>query len=124
MKVLVPGLGILGITYLALSIVPDGLPLVLVVLTMGAFLFALMSILLAAALDLVDSEVQGTTVSLVFGSAILAGGFSPTVAGLLADSYGVKAAFVWAGGLLLTATLIASVTKWNIKNNLGKIPQD
>ena len=111
--VLVPGLAILGLAYLALSVAPTGWPLVLVVLIMGAFLFALMSILLAAALDIVGSDVQATTVSLVFGSAVLAAGFSPAVAGLLADAYGVKAAFVWAGGLMLTVTVVAAVSGWN-----------
>ena len=111
--VLVPGLATLGLTYMAISLAPAGWPLILVVLVMGAFLFALMSILLAAALDIVGSNVQATTVSLVFGSAVLAAGFSPTIAGLLADAHGVKAAFLWAGGLVLTVALIAAATTWD-----------
>ena len=115
--VLAPGLTILGLTYLVLNLVPAGWPLILVVLVMGAFLFALMSILLAAALDIVGSDVQATTVSLVFGSAVLAAGFSPTVAGLLADAYGVKAAFLWAGGLVLAVAFIAVLTSWERKGS-------
>ncbi len=110
--ILVPGLTILGLAYLGLSLVPSGWPLALVVLAMGAFLFSLMAILLAAAMDLVPEDVQATTVSLVFGSAVVVSGFSPAVAGLLADAYGVKAAFLLASAFVLTAAMVAAMSRW------------
>ncbi len=110
--VLVPGLAFLGLAYLGLNLVTPGWPLVLTVLVMGAFSFSLMSILLASAMDLVSGEVQAITVSLVFGSAVVVSGFAPAVAGLIADSYGVKAAFLLGSGFELTAALVAALSRW------------
>ncbi|MDO8749635.1 MAG: MFS transporter [Dehalococcoidia bacterium] len=110
--VLVPGLAVLGFAYLGLNLAPPGWPLVVTVVVMGAFLFSLMSILLASAMDLVAREVQAITVSLVFGSAVVVSGFAPAVAGIIADAYGVKAAFLLAAGFVLTAALVAAVSRW------------
>jgi MFS family permease len=79
---------------------------------MGAFLFPLMSINLAAAMDLVGTGVQATTVSLVFGSAVVVSGLSPAVAGALADAYGVPSTFLWAAGIVLATALVAAGTRW------------
>ncbi len=110
--VLAPGLAILGLSALGLSIAPAGWPLVVVVLIMGAFLFSLMSILLASAMDLVPGGVQATTVSLVFGAGVVVSGLMPAVAGILADAYGVKAAFLWASGIAMLSALVAATTQW------------
>ena len=110
--ILVPGLTALGLAFLGLYVAPAGWPFGLVVLAMGIFMFPLMAVLLAAAADLVDEEVQGTTVSLVFGSAIVMAGLSPAVAGFLADAYGVQSTFLWAGGITLATALVAGVTRW------------
>ncbi|MEK7777263.1 MAG: MFS transporter [Chloroflexota bacterium] len=110
--VLVPGLVMLGVAYLGLNMVPPGWPLVVTVVVMGAFSFSLMSILLASAMDLVAGEVQAITVSLVFGMAVVVSGFAPAVAGIIADAYGVKAAFLLAAGFALTAALVAAVSRW------------
>ena len=79
---------------------------------MGAFLFSIMAILLASAVDLVQKEVQAVTVSLVFGASVVASSFSPAIAGVLGDAFGVKAAFIWASGIVLAAALLAGVTRW------------
>ena len=74
--ILAPSLAMLGLSFVGLSIVPSGWLFGLVVLAMGAFLFPLMSILLASAMDLVEVGAQATTVSLVFGSAVVVSGCS------------------------------------------------
>ena len=110
--VLAPGLTILGLSILGLNLVGSGWLFVVLVVVMGAFLFSLMSILLAAATDLVPRDVQAATVSLVFGAAIIVSGLAPYIGGLLADSYGVKSAFLWASGMVLVAALIATFSRW------------
>ena len=69
----------------------------------GAFLFPLMAIILAAAVDVVSQEVQATTVSLVFGSAVIVSSFIPAVAGIVADNLDVRFTFLLAGGIVLFA---------------------
>ncbi|MBI2855927.1 MAG: MFS transporter [Chloroflexi bacterium] len=111
--ILAPSLAILGLSFVGLSAAPSGWIFGLVVLLMGAFLFPMMSILLAAAMDLVGEGAQATTVSLVFGSAIIVSAFAPTVAGVLADSRGTEAAFVFGAGLVLSASFLSAVTRWH-----------
>lgn len=110
--VLVPALAILGASYFALSVVPSGLPLIGVILLMGAFLYSLMAIFVTAAMDLVEGEVQATTVSLVFGVATAVAGIAPGIAGVFADAFGVTSTFLFAAGLILTTALAAGVTNW------------
>ena len=110
--ILAPSLTMLGLSFIGLSIVPSGWMFGLVVLGMGAFLFPLMSILLASAMDLVVAGAQATTVSLVFGSAVIVSAFAPALGGVLADSAGTKAAFMLVAGIVLSVGLLSAVTSW------------
>ncbi len=110
--VLTPGLAALGLALLGVNLSPSGWPLVLVVLAMGAFLFPMMSILLASAMDVVDTGVQATTVSFVFGASVIMSSFAPGAAGVVADAYGVKAAFLCGSGLVLAAALLSAISRW------------
>jgi FSR family fosmidomycin resistance protein-like MFS transporter len=110
--VLTPALAALGASFAALAIAPAGVPFVITVAIMGAFLFPLMSILLAAALDVIEVDVQGTTVSLVFGAATIVASTAPTLAGLLGDQFGLKSTFLFASAVMLLTSLIAAVTRW------------
>jgi MFS family permease len=110
--VLAPGLLGLGCSFLGLYLVPFGWPFIVVIFIMGIFLFPMMAILLAGAMDLVEPQVQATTVSLVFGSAILLAGLSPAVAGFFADTFGIKSTFLWGAGITLVTSTAAFITKW------------
>ncbi len=111
-SVLAPGLLCLGFSFLGLYLVPFGWPFITVILVMGIFLFPMMAILLAGAMDLVEPQVQATTVSLVFGSAVLLAGLSPGIAGIFADAFGIKSTFLWAAGITLVTSLTAFITQW------------
>lgn len=110
--ILSPSLVVLGLCFLLLPAVPGGWPLAAVALVMGAFLFPLMAILLAAGVDLVEPGAQATTVSLVFGSALIVSSIAPAVAGRLADTYGIEAAFALGAGIVLTTAFLSAVTQW------------
>ena len=71
----------------------------------------MMSILLAAAMDVVGDGVQGTTVSLVFGVSIILAAGSGWLAGRIADIYGVDTVFLYASvpaGAAFILTLFGS----------------
>ena len=108
-SVLLPGLLGLGITVTVLPFAGTGLPLFLVLVIMGAFSYPLMAVLLAAAMDIAGSDVQATTVSLVFGAAIVFSAISPAIAGQLADAYGMRAAFLLAAGIVFAVFAFAAV---------------
>lgn len=106
-RVLVPSLYALGTGVLALGVVPEGVPLTVAVVALGAFMYPMMALFVATAMDRAGANVQATTVSLVFGIGTLFASVSPLVAGLLADSFGVKSAFFWGAGAAFSAAIIA-----------------
>ena len=101
--VLLPSLGFLGAGVFALSVVPEGPALIASVAWIGVFMFPLTSLFIAAAMDRVGNALPATAVSLVFGVGTLFASFSPTIAGLLADAFGVQAAFQWGAAIALAA---------------------
>ena len=117
--VLFPAMASLGVFYLLLGIVPGGWPLVATVIAAGLFFYPMMAIFLASAADLAPSDVQSTTVSLVFGVATLVGSFAPLVAGYLADEYSLRATFYFCAALVLAASFVALVTRWERQRDLA-----
>ena len=117
--VLLVGFAGLSLGSLLLYITGDGPMFYLAIPFTGLFLFPMMSILLAAAMDVVDDGVQGTTVSLVFGVAIILAAGSGWLAGRIADVYGVDSVFLYAAfpaGIAFVLTLIGGGTKVRIKS--------
>jgi MFS family permease len=104
--VLEPSLTLLGTGIFTLSVVPEGSALIACVALIGAFMFPMTSLFLAAAMDRVGAAMQATAVSLVFGIGTLFGSFSPTIAGMLADGFGVQAAFQWGAAIALVAAIL------------------
>lgn len=107
--VLLPTLILLSFGILAVPLVGTGIPLIIAILIMGAAAFPLVAILLAAAMDVTEEGIPGTTVSLVFSAAILFSAVTPAIAGGLADTYGVKAAFFMASGITFGAAIFTAL---------------
>jgi fucose permease len=56
-------------------------------------------------MEVAGEEMQATTVSLLFAAGFI-GAVAPTLAGLLADAYGLRSAFVFAAGLVALAAVV------------------
>ena len=104
-------IGFAGLTVgsLALFTAADGPAFFVAVAFTGLFLFPMMAILLAAAMDVVGSGVQGTTVSFVFGVSIVLAAVSGWISGRVADVYGVEYVFLYAAGPAAVAFLLTLV---------------
>ena len=122
--VLTPAMASLGVFYLLLGVVPavtnsilgveiqGGIALVAIILGASLFFYPMMAIFLASASDLAPSDVQSTTVSLVFGVATIVGFLGPLVAGVIADTYSLQATFYFCAALVLLAAFVSAVTSW------------
>ena len=108
--VLVPSMTALGLLFIALNYASDDYQLILNVLAMGAFVYSLHTIFIAAAMDVSGGKAQSTVVSLIYGASFL-GTISPIFAGLIVDEYGLKSAFVYSGIISLLATAVLAVLK-------------
>jgi MFS transporter, FSR family, fosmidomycin resistance protein len=97
----------------ALGLIPlaDGkLQLAVVMLILGFFVFSMQSILTSAAVEVAGEELQSTVVSLIYASSFI-GSLSPTIAGILADTYGLKSTFVFSFVVVSTAAVVLAFSK-------------
>ena len=110
--VLFPTLFCEGLLCLALYLTASGIPFIVALAALGAFLFSGMALLLAAAADVVGSEAQATTVSMVFSASTFFAGFSPFFAGLVADAFGTQSVFLYASIIALATSAYTIMTRW------------
>ena len=110
--VMVPAMAILAIAYFLFGVVPEGLPLIATILVASLFFYPMMAIFLASASDLAPSDVQSTTVSLVFGVATLFGSLAPLIGGWIADEQDLPTTFIFCAALVMFAATVALVTRW------------
>jgi MFS family permease len=108
--VLVPAMTVMGLLFFALTFAEPGAQLVITIIALGAFLYSLHTIFIAAAMDVAGGEVQSTVVSLIYGASFL-GTLSPVFAGIIADRYGTHITFVYGGAVVLLATAVLALTK-------------
>jgi MFS family permease len=124
--VLVPCTAALGLLMIALKFSPTDAPLVfdivvieitvpgiqfgIIALAMGAFLYALHAIYIAAAMDVAQGEAQSTVVSLIYGASLL-GAFSPFIAGVIVDFGSNSDAFVYGGAAVIGASVLLGLTR-------------
>lgn len=76
---------------------------------LGFFLYSMRPALQAWTMDLVPKHMGGTAVGLTFASQSLFSAVSPAVGGLLADQFGLLAAFYFIAATILVANLIVLV---------------
>ena len=125
-RVLVPGTVALGLLMIALKFAPTDDPLMIdivllnitlpgiqfgiIALAMGAFLYALHAIYIAAAMEVAQGEAQSTVVSLIYGASFL-GAFSPFLAGVIVDFGTTSDAFVYGGVMVFLAGVVLALIR-------------
>ena len=119
--VLVPAMAVMGVLFFALTYAEPGAQLVLTIIALGAFLYSLHTIFIAAAMDVAGGEVQSTVVSLIYGASFL-GTFSPVFAGIIADKFGTHITFIYGGSLVLLATVVLALTR--LPRTLNQVAAD
>ncbi|MYC07789.1 MAG: MFS transporter [Chloroflexi bacterium] len=124
--VLVPCTAALGVLMIALKYAPTDDPLLfnlvlleiavpgiqfgIIALAMGAFLYALHAIYIAAAMDVAEGEAQSTVVSLIYGASLL-GAFSPFLAGVIVDLGTTSDSFIYGGISVIAAAALLAITR-------------
>ncbi len=108
--VLIPAMAVLGLLFLALAGAGSELRLLLTIMALGAFLYSLHTIFIAAAMDIAGGEIQSTVVSLIYGASFL-GTVSPIIAGVIADNYGTSSTFLYGGAVTLVATVVLALLR-------------
>ena len=83
---------------------------VMFVSVLGFFLFAVRAVLQAWLLDATPPAMGGTAIGLLFASQAVGQAVGPVSAGMVADHYGLMAAFYFLAGTIVIANLLIFVT--------------
>ena len=107
--VLVPGM--LGLAVLTALLVPfgEGIGLIVVIALLGIFLFSDQPILTAGALDVIGEGVVASTLGVFSFARFALAAASPLIAGILFDSSGIEATFLYIAGLYVVATVVLMI---------------
>ena len=83
---------------------------VALVAALGFFLFAVRAVLQAWLLDSTPPGLGGSAIGLLFGAQAAGAAVGPVCAGILADHYGIMAAFYFLAGTIIVANMLIFVT--------------
>jgi MFS family permease len=83
---------------------------VVLVAVLGFFLFAVRAVLQAWLLDATPPGLGGSAIGILFGAQAAGAAVGPICAGVLADHFGIMAAFYFLAGTIIVANLIIFVT--------------
>jgi MFS family permease len=90
---------------------------VALVAALGFFLFAVRAVLQAWLLDATPPGLGGSAIGLLFGAQAAGAAVGPICAGILADHYGIMAAFYFLAGTIIVANLLIFVTPSSVIKN-------
>ena len=83
---------------------------VVLVAVLGFFLFAVRAVLQAWLLDATPPGLGGSAIGILFGAQAAGAAVGPICAGVLADHFGIMAAFYFLAGTIVVANLMIFVT--------------
>jgi predicted MFS family arabinose efflux permease len=90
---------------------------VVLVAVLGFFLFAVRAVLQAWLLDATPPDLAGSAIGILFGAQAAGAAIGPICAGLLADRYGIMAAFYFLAATIVVANLMIFVTPTKLIKN-------
>src|SRR5690242_9907462 len=93
---------------------------VVLVAVLGFFLFAVRAVLQAWLLDATPPGLGGSAIGILFGAQAAGAAVGPICAGVLADHFGIMAAFYFLAGTIIVANLMIFVTPSGSDRNSGR----
>jgi MFS transporter, FSR family, fosmidomycin resistance protein len=109
-QIIVSSMSMTGVVLLAMAFAGGTSWFVLLVALLGFFLYAVRAVLQAWLLDATPSGMGGSAIGLLFGTQAVGQAFGPISAGIVADHYGIMAAFYFLAGTIVIANLMIFIT--------------
>jgi FSR family fosmidomycin resistance protein-like MFS transporter len=109
-QVIVSSMSMTAVVILFMILAGGTIWFVMLVALLGFFLYAVRAVLQAWLLDATPSGMGGSAIGLLFGSQALGQAFGPVSAGIVADHYGIMAAFYFLAGTIIIANLMIFIT--------------
>ena len=124
-QIIMSSMSMTGVIILAMTFAGGTKWFVLLVAVLGFFLFAVRAVLQAWLLDATLPGMGGSAVGILFGMQALGMAIGPITAGIIADHYGIMAAFYFLAGTIIVANLLIFVTPAGLikeRNPIGEGP--
>jgi MFS transporter, FSR family, fosmidomycin resistance protein len=124
-QIIMSSMSMTGVIILAMTFAGGTKWFVLLVAVLGFFLFAVRAVLQAWLLDATPPGMGGSAVGILFGMQALGMAIGPITAGVIADHYGIMAAFYFLAGTIIVANLLIFVTPAGLikeRNPIGEGP--
>jgi FSR family fosmidomycin resistance protein-like MFS transporter len=124
-QIIMSSMSMTGVIILAMTFAGGTKWFVLLVAVLGFFLFAVRAVLQAWLLDATPPGMGGSAVGILFGMQALGMAIGPITAGVIADHYGIMAAFYFLAGTIIVANLLIFVTPAGLikeRNPIGAGP--
>ena len=109
--VLVPGMLFDATIVLLMASFGEGVPLIILLILLGAFFYSDQPILTASALDIVGSGVATTTLGALSFARFGLSAISPIIAGYLYDTYSMDSVFYYVASLMIFSAVVLAFTK-------------
>jgi len=109
-QIIVSSMSMTGVILLCMAIAGGTSWFVFLVAVLGFFLFAVRAVLQAWMLDATPPGMGGSAIGLLFGTQALGQAVGPVSAGLVADHFGIMAAFYFLAGTIIVANLMIFIT--------------
>ncbi len=108
--VLVPGMLFDATIVLLMASFGEGVPLIILLILLGAFFYSDQPILTASALDIVGSGVATTTLGALSFARFGLSAISPIIAGYLYDTYSMDSVFYYVASLMIFSAVVLAFT--------------
>jgi FSR family fosmidomycin resistance protein-like MFS transporter len=105
-RIIMTCMGMTGVLLLFMAIAGASPAFVFFVAVLGFFLYSTRAVLQAWMLDSAPPNMGGTSIGILFGAQALGSAISPALAGALADSFGLGAAFYYVTATIIVANLL------------------
>lgn len=109
--ILVPGMLFNAVIVLLMASFGEGVPLIILLILLGAFFYSDQPILTASALDVVGSGVATTTLGALSFARFGLSAISPIIAGSLYDAYSMDTVFYYVASLMIFSAIVLAFTK-------------
>jgi len=104
-SVMMTSMAMTAVVLVFMALAGKSLAFVFFVAVLGFFLYAIRPVLQAWLLETTPRNMGGTSIGVLFGAQAIGSSVGPLLGGLVADSYGLTATFVFLAGTIVAANL-------------------
>jgi len=116
-QIIISSMSMTAVVLIAMIFTGGTIWFVLLVAALGFFLYAVRAVLQAWLLDATPPGLGGSAIGILFGAQAAGAAIGPICAGLLADRYGIMAAFYFLAATIIVANFLVFLTPASLTKN-------